>query len=200
MGDMSAEPSMEEILSSIKRIIAEEGEGTQARARRARAAPQPIEPEPEEVLELSDPMPHSRMEPARVEQPAARRDAVAGEGLGQARLALGLGHGEAGVLHAQRLQQPRRQEYTQRLAGSHLDHAAEHVGAVAVVPGAARLVGQRQLGDALGELRVQRVAARRPRFRALRALRIRCVRRRPPRDLRHVLKVHLPPRLPPPDP
>ncbi len=31
---MSAEPSMEEILSSIKRIIAEEGEGTQARARR----------------------------------------------------------------------------------------------------------------------------------------------------------------------
>ena len=47
---MSAEPSMEEILSSIKRIIAEEGEGTQARARRARAAPQPIEPEPEEAV------------------------------------------------------------------------------------------------------------------------------------------------------
>ena len=71
---MSAEPSMEEILSSIKRIIAEEGEGTQARARRARAAPQPIEPEPEEVLELSDPMPQSRMEPARVEQPRVERE------------------------------------------------------------------------------------------------------------------------------
>ena len=62
MGDMSAEPSMEEILSSIKRIIAEEGEGTQARSRRPRAAPQPIEPEPEEVLELSDPMPSPRLE------------------------------------------------------------------------------------------------------------------------------------------
>lgn len=63
MGDMSAEPSMEEILSSIKRIIAEEGEGTQARSRRPRAVPQPIEPEPEEVLELSDPIPEHRFEP-----------------------------------------------------------------------------------------------------------------------------------------
>ena len=34
MGDISAEPSMEEILSSIKRIIAEEGDGGQSRARR----------------------------------------------------------------------------------------------------------------------------------------------------------------------
>jgi cell pole-organizing protein PopZ len=72
MGDMSAEPSMEEILSSIKRIIAEEGEGTQARSRRPRAAPQPIEPEPEEVLELSDPMraPYDDPEPDAAPAPA----------------------------------------------------------------------------------------------------------------------------------
>lgn len=60
MGDMSAEPSMEEILSSIKRIIAEENDGTQARPRRAqRPAPPPaaVEPDVDEVLELSDPMP-----------------------------------------------------------------------------------------------------------------------------------------------
>jgi len=61
MGDISAEPSMEEILSSIKRIIAEEGDGAMAAARarrQARPAPAP-QPEPEqyddeEILELSD--------------------------------------------------------------------------------------------------------------------------------------------------
>lgn len=68
MGDISSEPSMEEILSSIKRIIAEEGDAaTASRTRRGRAgtattaaarAPQ-VEAEDEdededEVLELSD--------------------------------------------------------------------------------------------------------------------------------------------------
>jgi cell pole-organizing protein PopZ len=61
MGDISAEPSMEEILSSIKRIIAEEGDGAMAAARarrQTRPAPAPL-PEPdqyddEEILELSD--------------------------------------------------------------------------------------------------------------------------------------------------
>ncbi len=72
MGDMSAEPSMEEILSSIKRIIAEEGEGTQARGRRPRATPQPIEPEPEEVLELSDPIPAPRHDREPAPAPAPR--------------------------------------------------------------------------------------------------------------------------------
>ncbi len=39
MGDISAEPSMEDILSSIKRIIAEEGEtATANRTRRAARA------------------------------------------------------------------------------------------------------------------------------------------------------------------
>jgi cell pole-organizing protein PopZ len=63
MGDMTKEPSMEEILSSIKRIIAEEGEeAVQAAPRRTRAeakaaAPVPVfeaAPAVEEVLELTD--------------------------------------------------------------------------------------------------------------------------------------------------
>lgn len=67
MGDMSKEPSMEEILSSIKRIIAEEGEeAMQAAPRRGRADSAPkaaieigipapvVEPTVEEVLELTD--------------------------------------------------------------------------------------------------------------------------------------------------
>ena len=76
MGDVNGEPSMEEILSSIKRIIAEEGD-TPGRTRRpARTSAASAEPaqgyhEPayrdaaylddeiddDEVLELSDPMP-----------------------------------------------------------------------------------------------------------------------------------------------
>lgn len=59
MGDVSSEPSMEEILSSIKRIIAEDGDTSAATARsRAAAKRKPIqidpEPEAEEVLELTD--------------------------------------------------------------------------------------------------------------------------------------------------
>jgi cell pole-organizing protein PopZ len=64
MGDISTEPSMEEILSSIKRIIAEEGDAAVAsRTRRgrastatsARATPAEDEdPEGEAVLELRD--------------------------------------------------------------------------------------------------------------------------------------------------
>ncbi|WP_448665086.1 DUF2497 domain-containing protein [Sphingomonas sp. CJ20] len=62
MGDFSAEPSMEEILSSIKRIIAEEGDAAvTTRTRRAKPAPKPVsyaEPEDDsdEILELSDPV------------------------------------------------------------------------------------------------------------------------------------------------
>ena len=74
MGDLSAEPSMEEILSSIKRIIAEEGEGTGPRRRPSRApagaSMQPAglplvgdEQDDDEVLELSDPMPAARPDP-----------------------------------------------------------------------------------------------------------------------------------------
>lgn len=60
MGDISSEPSMEEILSSIKRIIAEEGDAAVAtRARRGgRAATTVAEKSAaiDEVLELSQPV------------------------------------------------------------------------------------------------------------------------------------------------
>lgn len=76
MGDVNGEPSMEEILSSIKRIIAEEGDvpGRSRRPSRTMSAPaEPAQPyqEPtyrdaaylddeiddDEILELSDPIP-----------------------------------------------------------------------------------------------------------------------------------------------
>ncbi|WP_169804888.1 DUF2497 domain-containing protein [Sphingomonas asaccharolytica] len=64
MGDVSAEPSMEDILSSIKRIIAEDVEtGGASRARR-RPTPQPIPAgaaEEDDVLELNEPAPDSDM-------------------------------------------------------------------------------------------------------------------------------------------
>jgi cell pole-organizing protein PopZ len=99
MGDMSKEPSMEEILSSIKRIIAEEAEeaAQQAAPRRGRGesakapvelgVPAPavepaIEPAIEEVLELTDqvgmedePMPVSKS------AAAAAPEAVEGDGI-----------------------------------------------------------------------------------------------------------------------
>lgn len=56
MGDVSAEPSMEDILSSIKRIIAEEAEiAPSGRSRRAAQRPPARElSAEEEVLELND--------------------------------------------------------------------------------------------------------------------------------------------------
>jgi hypothetical protein len=59
MGDMNQEPSMEEILASIKRVIAEDGRVQPARPLRAPrvAETEPPAPAPEEdVLELSDPV------------------------------------------------------------------------------------------------------------------------------------------------
>lgn len=68
MGDISAEPSMEDILSSIKRIIAEENDAP-ARAKRPAARPLPKpEPEPfghDEILELSEHAPEPVPQPAR---------------------------------------------------------------------------------------------------------------------------------------
>ncbi|MES2989747.1 MAG: DUF2497 domain-containing protein [Pseudomonadota bacterium] len=59
MGDISTEPSMEEILSSIKRIIAEEGDAAvSTRTRRGGRTGQAVTPraDVDEVLELSDPV------------------------------------------------------------------------------------------------------------------------------------------------
>lgn len=69
MGDMTKEPSMEEILSSIKRIIAEEGEdAVQAAPRRtraeAKAAAAPVPVAVEEVLELTDEVAEENSMPA----------------------------------------------------------------------------------------------------------------------------------------
>jgi hypothetical protein len=68
MGDMNQDPSMEEILASIKRVIAEDGRPLPAPAPRGKAkqppesapeevaeAPPPPDPE-EDVLELSEPL------------------------------------------------------------------------------------------------------------------------------------------------
>lgn len=60
MGDISSEPSMEEILSSIKRIIAEEGDAAVAtRTRRGSRTGAPAAPraDVDEILELSEPAP-----------------------------------------------------------------------------------------------------------------------------------------------
>jgi cell pole-organizing protein PopZ len=64
MGDISAEPSMEDILSSIKRIIAEEGDSAAVAARGGRKLPRGAAmPRPDmddfghdEILELSNPV------------------------------------------------------------------------------------------------------------------------------------------------
>jgi len=66
MGDIQQDPSMEEILASIKRVIAEDGRAASAaapargprRAPRADEAP-PGRSEPEDVLELDDPVTES---------------------------------------------------------------------------------------------------------------------------------------------
>jgi uncharacterized protein len=60
MGDINRDPSMEEILASIKRVIAEDGRSPSARNGRGA---EEVPPEPEEieedVLELSDPVSES---------------------------------------------------------------------------------------------------------------------------------------------
>jgi len=66
MGDVSNEPSMEDILSSIKRIIAEEGDAATANrprrpARAAAPAPAPIDDD--EILELNQPAPSEPVHP-----------------------------------------------------------------------------------------------------------------------------------------
>jgi cell pole-organizing protein PopZ len=80
MGDVSAEPSMEDILSSIKRIIAEDVEtGGASRARR-RPTPQPNPAEATEeddVLELNEPAPDSDAPP--IASPVAAAPATPAE-------------------------------------------------------------------------------------------------------------------------
>jgi cell pole-organizing protein PopZ len=91
MGDISVEPSMEEILSSIKRIIAEEGDTPPGRQRRSARTPivtQPIDlddMDEDEILELSDPMPMVDRTPSRAakSEPATPPRAAAAEPEGE---------------------------------------------------------------------------------------------------------------------
>jgi cell pole-organizing protein PopZ len=57
MGEINQEPSMEDILASIKRVIAEDGRpaARPARGSRPAEAPRPL-PAEEDVLELQDPL------------------------------------------------------------------------------------------------------------------------------------------------
>ncbi|MBB5714739.1 DUF2497 domain-containing protein [Sphingomonas aerophila] len=77
MGDISAEPSMEEILSSIKRIIAEEGEPPSRTRRASRPAPTPpptptaITPDEPGVLELNDPVTPPQQPASMLQAPLA---------------------------------------------------------------------------------------------------------------------------------
>lgn len=76
---MSAEPSMEDILSSIKRIIAEEEPAVGRRSPEAPArAPEPVRvghDAEDEVLELSHPMPSPPVRPALAETPPTPQSA-----------------------------------------------------------------------------------------------------------------------------
>jgi cell pole-organizing protein PopZ len=58
MGEINQEPSMEDILASIKRVIAEDGRpaARPARGSRPAEAPRPAPPAEDDVLELHDPV------------------------------------------------------------------------------------------------------------------------------------------------
>ena len=56
MGDIQQDPSMEEILASIKRVISEDSRGDAATPARVRRTPTDAAPTEEDVLELDDPV------------------------------------------------------------------------------------------------------------------------------------------------
>lgn len=96
MGDVSVEPSMEDILSSIKRIIAEDGDGGQpARARRAprvattASVPRDEDEDRPEVLELSDLAPvadaDDAFEPEPADEPPLKEQIVSQDALASSR-------------------------------------------------------------------------------------------------------------------
>jgi cell pole-organizing protein PopZ len=103
MGDLSREPSMEEILTSIKRIIAEEGEEAVKAApraqRRARVEPLPeASDEAEEILELTNPVEESQA--AQPQEAAAAGPARVRAAISAAREAVTQAGEEEGMLSA----------------------------------------------------------------------------------------------------
>lgn len=91
MGDFSAEPSMEDILASIKRVI-KEGETPGAR-RAARIAPDPVELDGDAVLELDAPI-------APPTEPAIARGGVTQPGGNTAFGAAQVAAAQIGAAHA----------------------------------------------------------------------------------------------------
>jgi cell pole-organizing protein PopZ len=80
MGEANQDPSMEEILASIKRVIAEDGRAAAARpARGSRPfeAPRAAESPEEDVLELSDPVSEGEDSLVSEDAAAASRQSLA---------------------------------------------------------------------------------------------------------------------------
>ena len=93
--------------------------------------------------------------------------AVLVEWLGEA-CALGrIGQEEFGRRHPQGIEQLSLFELIERLAGSDLDNAAEHVDRMPVIPQRAWLFGQRQLCDPLGKFGIVEIAEIDPVIRGL---------------------------------
>ncbi len=91
MGDISAEPSMEDILSSIKRIIAEEGDAAvsnrtrrSARSLAQRDRTPDTGPDANDVLELSDPVPADEPAPAKGLRDGQSAEAILSESAAEA--------------------------------------------------------------------------------------------------------------------
>lgn len=87
MGDVSAEPSMEDILSSIKRIIAEDIEsGTAPRPRRRPAAPAPraVDVTEEDVLELNQPVAEAEAPMSEAVEPVATPEPIMSDQVAEA--------------------------------------------------------------------------------------------------------------------
>jgi cell pole-organizing protein PopZ len=77
MGDISTEPSMEEILSSIKRIIAEEGDAAVASRTRSRKPAAPAAPARAPRVEAEDPEEEAGLELRdQIEEPAEAPAAI----------------------------------------------------------------------------------------------------------------------------
>src|SRR5947199_75037 len=77
--------------------------------------------------------------------------AIGRKRLGDQRLFCWIGHIETGVLHAQWIEDALFLELIERFSGSDLDHPAEDVSRMAVVPGRAGLIGEGELCERVGK-------------------------------------------------
>src|SRR5262249_9431886 len=63
-----------------------------------------------------------------------------------------------GIGHAERIEQSLLFELIQPLARNHFDNTPEHISRMAVIPPYARLIGERQRRDPVGEFGVVKIA------------------------------------------